>query len=78
MFKNRSFNVKLVKDNLVAGEEPEPRNPVEGVVLAQAYAQIATDTFANIAQTVAVTAVIIYGAKTASNVVNAGLKYLTK
>jgi len=76
----RSFNVKLVNDNqLVAGDEDgEKRNPVDGVLIAQAYAQIAVDTATSIAQIAVVTTAAIVGIKTTANLVNAGLKYWTK
>lgn len=42
--KNRSVNVKFVKDPLAAAEENDPnRNPFEGVELAAAYSEVAKD-----------------------------------
>lgn len=79
LFKNRSFNVKLVNDKLAATEDnSEPRDPVDGVLIAQAYAQIATETIANVAQTVVAATVIIVSVKTGAKMIDAGLKYLTK
>lgn len=78
-FKNRSFNVKLVNDRLAADESTsESRDPVNGVLVAQAYAQIATETIAQVAQIVVTTTVVVIAVKTGANIVNAGLKYLTK
>lgn len=43
MFKNRSFNVKVVKDQASTNESPEEHNPFEGVEVAAAYSAVAKD-----------------------------------
>lgn len=79
IFQNRSFNVKLVNDKLAADDSSnESRDPAEGVLIAQAYAQIAVETLGSIAYIIGATTVTILVAKTASNAVNAGLNHLTK
>lgn len=80
IFKNRSFNVKVVNDKLTATEPDTDnyRDPAEGVLIAQAYAQIVTETAGKIAYIIGATTVTIIAAKTASSAVSAGLKYLSK
>lgn len=80
MFSNRSFQVKLVKDGSIAVDDTntESRDPAEGVLITQAYAQIAVETLSEVAKIIVVTTTTVVAVKTASNLVNAGLKYLTK
>lgn len=41
--KNRSFNVKVVKDPVNGSEPDETTDPFEGVQVAAAYAEVAKD-----------------------------------
>lgn len=54
LLKNRSFNVKVVKDQDVNGAEAiDPnRNPFEGVEVAAAYAEVAKDLITHAALTI--------------------------
>ncbi len=53
MFKNRSFNVKVVKDSATPVEVVDPdRNPFEGVEIAAAYAEVAKDFITHAALTI--------------------------
>lgn len=77
--KNRSFNVKLVNDQLV-GESIEDvqRDPVQGILVAQAYAAVAKDVVSSIAETIVISTVTIVTVKTLATVVNLGAKALFK
>lgn len=51
MFRNRSFNVKMVRD--VTGDEVDPnRNVFEGPEIAAAYAEVAKDFVTHAALTI--------------------------
>ncbi len=53
MFKNRSFNVKVVKDQIVNGDEIDSdRNPFENVEVVAAYAEVAKDFVTHAAFTI--------------------------
>lgn len=77
--KNRSFNVKLVNDQLV-GESIEDvqRDPVQGILVAQAYAAVAKDVVSSIAEIIVISTVTIVTVKTLATVVNLGAKALFK
>lgn len=51
MFRNRSINVKMVKDQNAEEVDPK-RNPFEGVEVAAAYADIAKDLIIHAALTI--------------------------
>jgi hypothetical protein len=40
MFRNRSFQVKLVKDQRDSGEPITPNDPVGSILIAQSYADL--------------------------------------
>jgi len=51
--RNRSFNVKVVKDQPTTSDEyDENRNPFEGVEVAAAYADVAKDLITHAALTI--------------------------
>lgn len=54
IFKNRSFNVKVVRDHPNGSvEENDPNyNPLEGVEVAAAYAEVAKDFITHAALTI--------------------------
>lgn len=53
MFKNRSFNVKVVKDDVTKNNDTaDDRNPFEGVEVAAAYADVAKDLVTHAALTI--------------------------
>lgn len=70
-FKNRSFNVKLVKDDIV---DTEIKDPMQGVLVAQAYATVAEEFVKGVSE--AVIAVVV--AKTACKVIETGAKALVR
>jgi hypothetical protein len=69
-FKDRSFNVKVVKDGTVV--DGEPRDPMQGVYVAQAYAEVTKDAVRDIAGVI-VTVVLV---KTACDLMKIGAKAL--
>lgn len=50
MFRNRSFNVKMVKDE--ATDAGADRDPFEGPVIAAAYAEVVKDVITHAALTI--------------------------
>lgn len=52
LLKNRSFNVKVVKDPVNGDEPAVDRNPFEGVEVAAAYAEVAKDFITHAALTI--------------------------
>jgi len=71
LFKNRSINVKLVRDDVV---DTELKDPMQGVIVAQAYAAVAEELVKGIAEAVATVFVI----KTACKVIETGAKALVR
>lgn len=58
MFKNRSFQVKLVKDKQNSGEPIIANNPVDSILIAQSYADLAVNTATDLAK-IAVTVILV-------------------
>lgn len=58
MFKNRSFQVKLVKDKQDSGEPIIANNPVDSILIAQSYADLAVNTATDLAK-IAVTVILV-------------------
>lgn len=52
MFRDKSINVKVVKDRATAVETDLTRDPFEGVQVAAAYAEIAKDLVTHTAFTI--------------------------
>jgi hypothetical protein len=71
MFKNRSINVKLVKDGPT---DVETKDPMENLLALQGYAAIAEEFVKGVSEAV-VTVIVV---KTACDVVKIGLKAITK
>ena len=69
--RGKSFNVKIVNDQLVAEQdEIITRSPVENLVLAQGYAGLVKDTVADIAETVVVSISTVVLVKTTANILS--------
>jgi hypothetical protein len=71
LFKNRSINLKLVKDD---STETEPKDPIQSVLVAQGYAAVAEQLVKGVSEAV-ITVIVV---KTTCDVVKIGLKALTK
>jgi len=71
MFRNRSINVKLVKDGM---PDVEPKDPTENLLTVQGYAAIAEEFVKGVSEAV-VTVIVV---KTVCDVVKIGLKAVTK
>lgn len=76
--KNRSFNVKLVNDKLTNEPTEEPSDPVQNILIAQAYAAIGKEFVTDITATIVLGAATVFVVKTVCNVVNLGAKALFK
>lgn len=74
MFKNRSFLVKLVKDKAESGDPINAKDPVDNILVAQSYADLAVNTATDLAK-IAVTVILI---KTACNLAQTAANALTK
>lgn len=57
-FKDRSFQVKVVKDQQNSGQPLEPERVVDKILVAQSYADLVVDTATQLAK-VAVTVIIV-------------------
>lgn len=71
MFRNRSINVKLVKDG---NPDEEPKDPIQNLLTVQGYAAIAEEFVKGVSEAV-VTVILV---KTACDVAKIGLKAITK
>jgi len=58
MFKNRSFQVKFVKDKQNSSDPIETNDPVGSILIAQSYADLATNTAAELAK-IAITVIAV-------------------
>lgn len=72
-FKNRSFNVKVVKDGNVIDDE-SPRDAMEGVMIAQAYAEVLKDVTTHVGEIVVTTILV----KTACDLMKIGAKAISR
>lgn len=79
MFKNRSFNVKVVKDSdNDTNSTDQALTTAANIVTAQAYAAIAKDVVNDVVTTVVVGTVVVVGFKTACAVLLYATRALTK
>jgi hypothetical protein len=58
MFKNRSFQVKFVKDKQNSGNPIETNDLVDNILIAQSYADLATNTATELAK-IAITVILV-------------------
>jgi hypothetical protein len=58
MFRNRSFQVKLVKDQRDSGEPITPNDPVGSILIAQSYADLVVSTSTDLAK-IAATLIVV-------------------
>lgn len=70
--KNRSFNVKMVKDGNALDGDPQDR--MDGILAAQAYAEVFKDVTHHVAE-LTITVVLV---KTACDLMKIGAKALTR
>lgn len=79
LFKNRSFNVKIVKDKDVAvTDENRENRTADGIYTAEAYSRIVQDLVAGVAGTILVTTVGIVAAKCGADILRTGFKKLAE
>lgn len=74
MFKNRSFLVKVVKDKQESGDPINAKDPVDNILVAQSYADLAVNTASDLAK-IAVTVILV---KTVCNLTQTVANALTK
>jgi hypothetical protein len=74
MFKNRSFLVKVVKDQQDSGKPINPKDPVDNILIAQSYADLAVNTATDLAKIV-VTVILV---KTACDLARIGANAIAK
>jgi hypothetical protein len=78
MFKNRSFNVKLVKDEKSEKNPNNNSNIAEKIDAVKAYAEIADNFVADVASTVVKATLIIIFVKTSCDLLKIGMKKLAE
>jgi hypothetical protein len=72
MFKNRSFQVKLVRDKQISGDPIDRGNAVDNILVAQSYADLVVNTATDLAKIGIVLILVKTGcdlARTAANAV---------
>lgn len=74
MFKNRSFQVKFVKDVKDSGRPIAANEAVDNILIAQSYADLAVNTATDLAK-IAVTLILV---KTACDLVRTAANALAK
>lgn len=73
LFRGKSFNVKLVNDNLIpVDDSKEPTNPIDKLMLTQAYADLGINTVAEVAITIGAVIAGVAVTKTLCRVVELG------
>jgi hypothetical protein len=74
MFKNRSFQVKFVRDKQISGDPIDRGNAVDGILVAQSYADLVVNTATELAKI----GIILILVKTGCDLVRTAANAVTK